>query len=69
MNTHCLSLLYILMEITGAFFNLTNALMLVFGRHCFRETFQTVCDYNLARVLEIQTRLDYLDLVRVTKLV
>ena len=34
-----------------------------FGKHCLREVFQTLRDYNLARGLVIHTRFDDLDLI------
>ena len=35
----------------------------LFGRHCLREVFQTLCDYNLAWGLAVYTRFDDLNLI------
>ena len=44
-------------------FLIDKNLSLAFGRHCLREVFQTLHDYNLAWGLEIHTRFDDLDLI------
>ena len=44
------------------FSDLTKSLSLAFRRHCLKEAFQTLCDYNLARGLAIHTEFDDLDL-------
>ena len=43
------------------FSDLTKSLSLAFRRHCLKEAFQTLGDYNLAGGLAVQTRFDYLD--------
>ena len=43
--------------------DLAKTNIVFFGRHCLREVFQTLHDYNLAGGLAIHTRFDGLDLI------
>ena len=44
-------------------FLIWQLMLAFFGRHCLREVFQTLHDYNLAGGLAIHTRFDGLDLI------
>ena len=44
-------------------FLIWQLMLAFFGRHCLREVFQTLCDYNLAQGLTVHTKFDDRDLI------
>ena len=60
MNIMLLFFLFLFLHIQGRSLTFSDGqklLRLLFGRHCLREVFQTLHDYNLAWGLAVHTKL------------